>query len=657
MTWKKDTAQMTIFSSNDENSDWLEEFLGDFNFDFAPGWQDKFGNALNRYTQTKLHAPINTLSLFSGAGGLDIGFHDAGFSINNMVEIDERFVKTLNANTGKEKYFEETEAICCDIRDYHPPNDLSVDFIIGGPPCQTFSAAGRRAAGVQGTKDDRGTLFQEYIRLLMHLKPKGFLFENVYGIAGAENGKAWEAICSGFKSAGYEIYFRILDAADYGVPQHRERMFIVGVRDGGYLYSRPTHGPDSYTGRPHFTASEAINGAAATVDELEAKVGGRYGHLLEEIPPGLNYSFFTENMGHPNPIFAWRSKFSDFLYKADPDTPVRTLKAQGGQYTGPFHWGNRPFSIKELKRLQTFPDTYKISGGKQAAIHQIGNSVPPQLARVLAVSILIQIYGLDFPYNFPLLQENEELGFRKRKRRLTAIYQEKARKAIEDMKISDNSMKMVERSYLGILTKNFSFKESAISIHSIKVEIYPTDRYWEFNIGNTHTKSNFLEIKSADEKNRWALPVEKVSINFEELNESLYTAGWKAFENELIRYGFKADLVQLCNYYQYPPTFKCEMVLDSNTSNKSKWRTLKAVIEGKGTRKIMPYENLAELYQIEIEEVLELAKWLKSMGYEVRNHRTNPQIPNDNILIPYAFPTLNPLSVQLKKSLGAYNGQ
>ena len=98
-------------------------------------------------------------------------------------------------------------------------------------------------------------------------------------------------------------------------------------------------------------------------------------------------------MGHPNLVFAWRSKFSDFLYKADSYTPIRTIKAQGGQYTGPFHWNNRTFSIAGHKRLQTFPDNYDISGNKQTQLHQIGNSVPPQLARILAMSIRHQVYG------------------------------------------------------------------------------------------------------------------------------------------------------------------------------------------------------------------------------------------------------------------------
>ena len=349
-------------------------------------WADRFGVSLRRWAVDAITTPVRTLSLFSGVGGLDIAFHDAGFSVSHAVEIDERFVTTLRANVGPGGYLEGTEVVCRDIREFHPPTGMKIDFILGGPPCQSFSAAGRRAAGVAGTQDDRGVLFREYVRLLDALKPAGFLFENVYGITGAEGGKAWESIQTAFAAAGYTIASRILDTSDFGVPQHRERMFIVGMRDGRFLFPRPTHGPDSPDGRKAVSACEAIAGSAPTDREMNASVGGRFGHLLAEIPPGLNYSFFTEEMNHPKPIFAWRSKFSDFLYKADPQTPIRTLKAQGGQYTGPFHWDNRPFGLAELKRLQTIPDDYQIVGKRQVAMHQIGNSVPPQVARILAAS-------------------------------------------------------------------------------------------------------------------------------------------------------------------------------------------------------------------------------------------------------------------------------
>jgi C-5 cytosine-specific DNA methylase len=129
-----------------------------------------------------------------GCGGLDIAFHDAGFQIDTAVEIDGRFAATLCANTVERGYLEGTKVLCQDVRSFHPPVNWQVDFIIGGPPCQSFSAAGRRAAGVRGTQDDRGALFQEYVRLLKQLQPRCFLFENMYGITGAEQGKAWQSI-------------------------------------------------------------------------------------------------------------------------------------------------------------------------------------------------------------------------------------------------------------------------------------------------------------------------------------------------------------------------------------------------------------------------------------------------------------------------------
>jgi DNA (cytosine-5)-methyltransferase 1 len=315
------------------------------------GWPDIFGGNI-RFLLSNTNY-VNTISLFSGAGGLDIGFTDAGFNIIESVELEKIFCDTLIANQNERIVNEKQNIICNDIKFYNPTNINNVDFIIGGPPCQTFSAAGRRANGVLGITDSRGVLFTEYIRIVELLKPKGFLFENVYGIIGAEKGIPWQKITSDFKNIGYNLFYRILDAADYGVPQHRERLFIIGLLDNEFKFPYPTHGPDSVDKSNYYTAKLAIE-SLQSINNLNFGLNGRYGSLLDNIPPGLNYSFYTEEMGHPNPIFSWRSKFSDFLYKADPDSPVRTIKAQGGQYTGPFHWDNRRFTIDEYKRLQLF---------------------------------------------------------------------------------------------------------------------------------------------------------------------------------------------------------------------------------------------------------------------------------------------------------------
>src|SRR5947209_8474062 len=129
--------------------------------------------------------PVKTISLFTGAGGLDIGFHAAGFEVLACVEIDPNYCKTLEANKGKGKVFGPNTAILReDVRKFKADNyaGLSVQCIIGGPPCQTFSAAGRRAGGVLGTADARGRLFHSYCHILDLIKPQVFVFENVYGL-------------------------------------------------------------------------------------------------------------------------------------------------------------------------------------------------------------------------------------------------------------------------------------------------------------------------------------------------------------------------------------------------------------------------------------------------------------------------------------------
>lgn len=629
-----------------------------FDFEYSSGWPDAFGMSLSNWAASTLSRPIKTLSLFSGGGGLDIGFHDAGFSILNMVEIDARYVETLQTNCGNDKYFEQARATCIDIRRFNPPKDLEVDFIIGGPPCQTFSAAGRRAAGVQGTDDDRGMLFWEYVRLLEQLSPAGFLFENVYGLTGAQNGDAWQQIKRAFADVGYRIFYRILDAADYGVPQHRERLFIVGVKQGSYLFPKPTHGPDSVDNFPYYSALDAIKSLNIKAEDLEFRIGGRYGQLLNDIPPGLNYSFYTEKMGHPNPVFAWRSKFSDFLYKADPNMPVRTIKAQGGQYTGPFHWCNRRFTVDELKRLQTIPDNYRISGRQQVVIQQIGNSVPPQIARILALSILEQLFGIDLPIQLPKLQPNDALSFRQRKRQRTKIYQQKARKAIEQLSIVETFPLPYSREFYCHLSEDFALEEVKFDRAGNLFHVYSraeTDVWQLILLSHHNPDTEALEIIIKPARNKtWTLPVKKISLKTSILSPKAFLAIWKALELELNRLGLKADLVQLCGYYQYSPIFQCKMGITSNALNKDSefcWDVVGKVVNGTGTRKIYSIVELSQLWNISSKLVPLYANQLKSIGFEVRNSNTNSQIPENCFLIPYSFPTLTPKSVQLHKQL------
>ncbi|MCC5613492.1 DNA cytosine methyltransferase [Nostoc sp. CHAB 5836] len=642
------------------NTTWFQDILAILKVSQEPAWTDNFGKSLRQWLMQQRHTPIKTLSLFSGGGGLDIAFHDAGFEIIQMVELEAKYVQTLQRNSLPEKWLEGSEAVCIDIRDYLPESHLKVDFIIGGPPCQTFSAAGRRSAGVSGTTDARGTLFQEYVRILNILKPKGFLFENVYGITGANGGKAWQEIQKAFREVGYNIYFRILDAADYGVPQHRERLFIVGLKEGEYLFPYPTHGPDSLNQNPYYSAGEALEGA--DISEMETGLGGRFGHLLEHIPPGLNYSFYTKEMGYPNPIFSWRSKFSNFLYKADPNNPVRTIKAQGGQYTGPFSWENRKFSIAELKRLQTIPDDYDLIGNRQIAIEQIGNSVPPQLGRILALSILEQVIKFKLPFPISYLPENKKLGFRQRKRKLTEIYSQKAKSAITDLHQAGKILSIPRLKYedkgkmIRFLSADFSWKtEQTSEAVKIYISYALNDSCWLFTAGindNCEEEYQFvIDVNPSCGHDEWVLGTSSVKLCAKALDTQLYTSLWKAFEEKLTEATGKADLVQLSGYYQYNARISGIITFHPQLKVKPLWRVIQCVTRCIGTAAQLSTIELADRWGVKAEDVFSYLQSLRAMGYEVRNHNTNPQISEDEYLIPYAFPTLNPKSVQLRKSL------
>ena len=639
---------MTLFSMMDQGKTFsaLCDSIGCENN--VPAWPDAFGKAISTWLLNNEIKPIKTLSLFSGAGGLDIGFTDVGFDIVSSVEIEKKFCETLELNTGEGKRFPHSTVNCIDIREFSGDGLGKIDFIIGGPPCQTFSAAGRRANGVLGTTDARGVLFREYVRLLNELSPKGFLFENVYGIVGAQNGEAWKEILEAFSAVGYQLFYRIVDAADYGAPQHRERLIIVGLKDGHFKFPRPTHGPDSLDKEPFYNAETTLEGVVSQETDESNRLGGRYAKLLDDIPPGLNYSFYTEEMGHPNPIFAWRSKFSDFLYKADSNVPVRTIKASGGAYTGPLHWDNRFFNLEEYKRLQTFPDDYRISGKKQIAVKQIGNSVPPQLARMMAIAIRMQVFDTNFPFRLSLLEDGEELTFRKRKRELTANYRKKAEMAIKALTHEEGSLPK-SHTYFCTIDDNFRFKRERKELADYGIDVTWSE---DLTISVTPLRSNLINeptcIFITPRDGKWSLGVEKVVLKINSELDPGLTVAWKAFEQELIVNAIKADLVQLNGYYQYPP----KLVIDAHISDNEKYsHVLESIMSNRDIPIIKDSEVLAAEWTIPKENVMDAAEYLRKLGYEIRNHATNPQIPDGKWLIPYAFPTLTPLSVQLWKKL------
>lgn len=647
-------AQATLCRLKKPATSWFESAMNYFKIQNTPAWPDKFGNELCSYfEETK---KINTLSLFSGGGGLDIAFNDAGFNIIECIEIEKKFVSTLEVNARKEKRLPNTKITCIDIRDYYPQY-TDIDFIIGGPPCQTFSAAGARVAGVRALDDNRGMLFQEYVRILKKLQPKGFLFENVYRIVGAQNGTPWKKIQESFQSAGYNLFWRIIDAADYGVPQHRERLIIVGLKEGGFLFPQPTHGPDASDNRPYYCADLAVHGV--NVSHCRIGINGRHGHLLNDIPPGLNYSFYTEKLGHPTPIFGWRSKFSDYLYKADPKSPVRTIKAQGGQYTGPFSWENRPFTINEYKRLQTFPDDYILIGNRQDVIAQLGNSLPPQCGRILALSVMDQIFNKKLPFCIKYLSSDCILGFRKRKSALTAIYTNKAKQAVSAVLSGENNKETVTYNETGDIVQYLSKEFQLIDTQTLS-----SCRFlFKYDISDSRWFITLYEYEYKN-KEQFQIKIELPATLSQVLGTGIIIlsstsnmptsllALWKFLEKKINEFSHKDDLVQFFGYYQYRQESKYVFTISNPALiNDNFWSITSQIINSKHIGIQLHINELCNIFCTDKKTLLVVLNSLKKIGYEIRSKNTNSQLKNDHYLIPYPFATLNKRSLQRRTIL------
>jgi DNA (cytosine-5)-methyltransferase 1 len=343
------------------------------------------------------------ISLFSGAGGLDLGAECAGYEVRAAVEWDRDAAATMEKNfTHLASPVIQSDIMATPTREILQASGLRPgqrpDLLIGGPPCTPFSKSGFWLAWKREGLDPDASLLQAYTRILGEARPHRFVLENVYALTyGNKASKpAFERLMREIDAAGYHCDAKVLNAADYGVPQARPRLFIVGAPKDERLPRLPaaTHGGQwerRMSGDPqcpHVTAGEALAGLV-TEPEPSEMVNGKYGHLLPAIPPGDNYLFYTERRGHPDPLFQWRSKYWSFLLKLSPDKPAPTIQAQPGPYVGPFHWDNRRLRSGEVKRLFTYPDSFEFVGSRASVQAQLGNSVPPLLAQKVVQAVLV----------------------------------------------------------------------------------------------------------------------------------------------------------------------------------------------------------------------------------------------------------------------------
>lgn len=349
------------------------------------------------------------ISLYSGAGGLDYGFEAAGFETGVAVEMDHDCCETLRRSRPNRAVIERSifEVSTEEMLEAAGTRAEDVDLLIGGPPCQPFSKAGYWARGDSLRLDDpRANTLSAYLRVVEEARPRAFLLENVEGLAYAGKDEGLTLLLDGLKKinkrtkSAYRPEIQVVNAASYGVPQLRERVFLIASRDGAtFEFPAPTHQardeqeqlfPNAL--EPYRTAWDALDGVPRDPDE-DLEVRGKWADLLPSIPEGNNYLWHTDR-GGGRPLFGWRRRYWTFLLKLAKAKPSWTIQAQPGPAVGPFHWENRRLSMRELCRIQTFPDNVHIYGARTSVQKQVGNAVPSLLAEVLGREIRTQLLKL-----------------------------------------------------------------------------------------------------------------------------------------------------------------------------------------------------------------------------------------------------------------------
>lgn len=347
---------------------------------------------------------MHVISLFTGVGGLDFGFEAAGFETSVAVEIDRACCAALRASRDWPVIEDDIHAVTTErLLQTAGLKPGEADVLIGGPPCQPFSKSGYWATGdARRLGDERADTLSAYLRVLEQAQPRAFLLENVYGLAYRGKDEGLARIMSGIEEINrrtgsrYNPVWRVLNAAAFGVPQLRERVFIVGSRDGTeFTFPEPTHGERGADAglEPYRTAWDAIGDLPAHPNDASLVVGGKWAQLLPTIPEGENYLWHTRR-GGGLPLFGWRTRYWNFLLKLAKNRPSWTIQAQPGSATGPFHWTSRKLSARELCRLQTFPEDLELSASRNEVQRMLGNAVPSLLAEVLARAIGLQLLAM-----------------------------------------------------------------------------------------------------------------------------------------------------------------------------------------------------------------------------------------------------------------------
>jgi len=334
------------------------------------------------------------LDLFSGCGGLSYGFEKASFNVMYGIDSWEDALKTYAFNHKQSKAIKEDLGTKSVLEIINENNIKPVDLIIGGPPCQGFSIAGKR-----DVNDERNLLYKSFLGFVEQLKPTAFLMENVPNIMSMGKGAVKENIINDFTKIGYKVFTKILMASDFGVPQNRRRAFFIGFKDKkDYKFPAPIidtkiNAKDAISDLPDIDIKDGEKYPTLPKSSFQKTMrnGNRFLHnhqltnhkpktveIISLVPDGGNYKDLPKDLQGTRKVnIAWT--------RLNSNKPSFTIDTGHRHH---FHYKyNRVPTVRESARIQSFPDNFIFLGSKTSQYKQVGNAVPPLLAQVLAESI------------------------------------------------------------------------------------------------------------------------------------------------------------------------------------------------------------------------------------------------------------------------------
>lgn len=330
-----------------------------------------------------MNTKLKYIDLFSGAGGFSLGFDNKGFQNVFSIDIEPSFCKTYKHNFSNHQLVEKDICALSDSEIKYLKEFEEIDVVIGGPPCQGFSIAGN--IGRKFVDDPRNKLFKEFVRVVKVVKPKFFVMENVARLYNHNKGETRKEIIKDFENLGYKVDCKILNSADYGVPQVRKRVIFIGSAKNQKIEFPPKE-IEKYV-----SVKEALSKYPKLVSGEESSIPNHI--AMSHSEQMLNKMSYISDGGDRNEIpVKIRPKSGDvrkyIKYASDKPSVCVT-----GDMRKIFHYEqNRALTVRELAKLQSFPDDFIFKGNRISQQQQVGNSVPPKMAEAIA-KVIIKMNG------------------------------------------------------------------------------------------------------------------------------------------------------------------------------------------------------------------------------------------------------------------------